>query len=77
MNSTPTNVPEAPTLPQTCARKPWDVKICLQRVELLCSITEPIPDEALYRTSRVSEETGGEGMPVLGVEVLQHLCATS
>jgi hypothetical protein len=27
MNSTSTNVPEAPTLPQTCARKPWDGKI--------------------------------------------------
>jgi hypothetical protein len=28
MNSTLTNVPEAPTLPQTCACKPWDRKIC-------------------------------------------------
>jgi hypothetical protein len=28
MNSTPTNVLEAPSLPQTCAPKPWDRKIC-------------------------------------------------
>jgi hypothetical protein len=27
MNSTSMNVPEAPTLPKTCARKPWDGKI--------------------------------------------------
>jgi hypothetical protein len=76
MNSTPMNIPEAPTLPQTCARKPWDGKICVQRV-VFCCITEPIPDGALYRTSRVSEETGGEGTPAPRVEVLQHLCAWS
>jgi hypothetical protein len=59
MNSTPTNVPEAPILPQTCARKPWDRKIwCAPS----CSITEPIPTGAIYRISQVSEETGGEEM---------------
>jgi hypothetical protein len=47
-------------------------RFVLQRVEL-CSVTKPIPDEALYRASRVSEETGGEGTPAPGVEVLQHL----
>jgi hypothetical protein len=40
-------------------------------VVVFCHRTEPIPDKALYGTSRVSEETGGEGTPV--PELISHI----
>jgi hypothetical protein len=44
----------------------------VQRVVVLF---EPTEIGAIYRTSRVSEETGGEETPATGVQVLAHLWA--
>jgi hypothetical protein len=69
MNSTPTNVPKAPTLPQTCAHRPWD-----EKAGSVASYDRTEPG-AICRTSRVSEEMGGEETPATGVQVLAHLWA--
>jgi hypothetical protein len=54
----------------------------VQRVVVFRDLTVSNPDGAIYRTSQVSQESGGEGTPAQlkcfntyspGVEVLQHL----
>jgi hypothetical protein len=71
---TPTNVPEAPTLPRSCARKPWDGNVCVQRVVFL--------NRRMTRRGHIQGFSGkprarrGKGAGD-AVEVLQHLIVRS
>jgi hypothetical protein len=58
-----TNVPEAPTLPMSCARKPWDA----------CCFSQPKDDRTTRRGPYISQEPGGGKGAGGAVEVLQHL----